>query len=192
MTAISSELSNRLKSFVEYLENKLSWIENSHGQVENATNLELGINLLFIEKITALAEFANEYTLNKNIIFQEIDKFLNLVNGFLSDSGKILNYNEKGQLFYTIEGNGKAKNLLYTLSLGEIWLITMFASIIFKPIFSDVPVVILIDEPELSLHVRWQEKLIDSLIEASKDVQYIIATHSPEIIRGRIDHCLEL
>ena len=30
------------------------------------------------------------------------------------------------------------------------------------------------------------------LLEASKDVQYIIATHSPKIISGRVDHCLEL
>ena len=192
LVAIPSELRKRLMYFVEYLENKLNLIEKSHGQEEDSANLELRLNQLYIEKITALSEFVNEYAVNKNIIFQEIDKFLDLVNKFLSENGKILNYNEKGQLFYTIEDDDNAENMLNTLSLGEVWLIIMLANIIFKPRFSDVPVVILIDEPELSLHVRWQAKLIDSILEVSKDVQFIIATHSPEIIMGRVDHCLEL
>ena len=184
LVAIPSELSKRLMSFVEYLENKLNLIEKSHGQEEDVTKLELSLNQLYIDKITALSEFANEYAVNKNIIFQEIDKFLDLVNRFFSENGKILKYNEKGQLFYTIEDDDNTENMLNTLSLGEVWLVIMLANNIFKPKFSDIPVVILIDEPELSLHVRWQGKLIDALIEASNDVQYIIATHSPEIIMG--------
>ena len=184
LATISNDLSERLKSFVEYLENKINLIENSRGQTGDTANLELRLNQLYIEKITALSEFANEYAVNKKLIFQEIDKFLDLVNRFLSENGKILNYNEKGQLIYTIEDDDNSENMLNTLSLGEVWLVIMLANIIFKPKFSDVPVVILIDEPELSLHVRWQGKLIDALIEASNDVQYIIATHSPEIIMG--------
>ena len=39
---------------------------------------------------------------------------------------------------------------------------------------------ILIDEPELSLHIDWQRKLVDTLQMFSKPV--ILATHSPDII----------
>ena len=75
--------------------------------------------------------------------------------------------------------------------------------------FSDVPVVILIDEPELSLHVRWQDrKLIDVTsgirarsIHLNKDCSIgnngIIATHSIVLTLSKImsewgeivDHC---
>ena len=81
---------------------------------------------------------------------------------------------------------------LSTLSSGEIHILIIFASIIFRPNISKEQTIILIDEPELSLHVRWQEKFMDSLLEASDEFQYIIATHSPEIIIGRVDHCVEL
>jgi ABC-type cobalamin/Fe3+-siderophores transport system ATPase subunit len=41
---------------------------------------------------------------------------------------------------------------------------------------------ILIDEPELSMHVDWQRELIASMQSLNKDPQIIAATHSPEIM----------
>ena len=41
---------------------------------------------------------------------------------------------------------------------------------------------LMIDEPELSLHVDWQKDLIRSLRSLNSDAQLIFATHSPEIM----------
>lgn len=41
---------------------------------------------------------------------------------------------------------------------------------------------LIIDEPELSLHVDWQKKLVKSLCLLNPRMQLILATHSPEII----------
>lgn len=40
---------------------------------------------------------------------------------------------------------------------------------------------VLIDEPELSLHVDWQRKLFTTLERQESNNQFIIATHSPFI-----------
>ena len=40
----------------------------------------------------------------------------------------------------------------------------------------------MIDEPELSLHVDWQTDLIHSMRVLNRDAQFIFATHSPEIM----------
>ncbi|EJO5347322.1 AAA family ATPase [Clostridium botulinum] len=42
--------------------------------------------------------------------------------------------------------------------------------------------IILIDEPELSLHPEWQQKILDFYKSIGKDNQIIIATHSPHIV----------
>jgi predicted ATPase len=44
------------------------------------------------------------------------------------------------------------------------------------------PVVYVADEPELSLHVTWQEKLISSILQLGGQIQVIVATHSPDIV----------
>lgn len=46
--------------------------------------------------------------------------------------------------------------------------------------------VILIDEPEVSLHPQLQRNLLDLFIECSKDRQIIVATHSPYFINWEI------
>ena len=52
--------------------------------------------------------------------------------------------------------------------------------------------VFIIDEPELSLHVQWQELFVDSIISANPNIQYVLATHSPSIILDRIENCVDL
>ena len=53
---------------------------------------------------------------------------------------------------------------------------------------------VLIDEPEISLHVAWQKPFLTDLLriaELSK-VDFLIATHSPQIIGSRWDLTVEL
>ena len=41
---------------------------------------------------------------------------------------------------------------------------------------------IIIDEPELSLHIDWQRRLVGMMQTISPDAQLILATHSPEVM----------
>ena len=52
---------------------------------------------------------------------------------------------------------------------------------------------ILIDEPELSMHVDWQNRLIGAMRSVNPDAQIIVATHSPEVMAEiSDDHIFEL
>ena len=53
---------------------------------------------------------------------------------------------------------------------------------------------ILIDEPELSLHVAWQVSFLSDLKELTRLVplDVLIATHSPQIINDRWDLTVQL
>lgn len=46
---------------------------------------------------------------------------------------------------------------------------------------------VLIDEPEISLHVDWQHDLVPALRELAPGSQLILATHSPEVLSGLDD-----
>ncbi|MDO8639347.1 MAG: AAA family ATPase [bacterium] len=53
-------------------------------------------------------------------------------------------------------------------------------------------IVYLIDEPELHLHPKAQDKLLDLLLEESKDKQIVISTHSPYLFKGAISQNAKL
>ena len=51
----------------------------------------------------------------------------------------------------------------------------------------------LLDEPEISLHLEWQKKLIQSLRRLAPDSQFVIVTHSPGIVmKGWMDKTINL
>ena len=54
--------------------------------------------------------------------------------------------------------------------------------------------VIAIDEPELSIHISWQRKLVKALCDcaARGEPQFLFATHSPDIARGFKDSMIRL
>lgn len=85
---------------------------------------------------------------------------------------------------YRIDAAGKANLGPADLSSGEQQLLVLAYQIIF---LASENTLVLIDEPELSLHVSWQSSLVDDLVtmgEASH-LSFILATHSPTLIGGR-------
>jgi predicted ATPase len=76
------------------------------------------------------------------------------------------------------------------LSSGEKKLLDMLAMLI----FSYEHCTVLIDEPESSLHIMWQENLFDDIATIAKmnDLQVIIVTHSPNIINDHLDAIVDV
>lgn len=46
----------------------------------------------------------------------------------------------------------------------------------------DYPAIVLIDEVELHLHPAWQQRVLPSLLEIFPNTQFIVTTHSPQVI----------
>jgi energy-coupling factor transporter ATP-binding protein EcfA2 len=76
----------------------------------------------------------------------------------------------------------KEKIGLHTLSSGEKHLLRILIETLLAAQNS-----ILIDEPELSMHVDWQKELIKIMQQLNQDAQIIMATHSPEIMANVSD-----
>ena len=84
----------------------------------------------------------------------------------------------KGFLFKTEKGVGLE---LSELSSGEQHQVILLYELIFN---LEPNTLVLVDEPEISLHVAWQEMFISDLLKIIKlqNLQAIVATHSPMII----------
>jgi len=51
---------------------------------------------------------------------------------------------------------------------------------------------ILLDEPEISLDIEWQEKLLATISKLAPNSQIIVASHSPSIMGDYFDESVEL
>ena len=77
----------------------------------------------------------------------------------------------------TVTGSDSEKLSLASLSSGEKQLLRIIIEAVRA---GEGPV--LIDEPELSMHIDWQRSLVKSIRDLNPHSQLIIATHSPEIM----------
>ena len=64
------------------------------------------------------------------------------------------------------------------LSSGEKQLLLILTTVFLQ---EEKPNVLLMDEPEISLHIGWQDQLISILRELNPKCQFILTTHSPNI-----------
>lgn len=110
--------------------------------------------------------------------FKEIDTYFDVVNSFL----------DKKELSYALDKNRRMPKVglkfpddswssIKVMSSGERQLLTMLYAVNRMSGNSAV----LIDEPEISLHIDWQEDLLEKMMEQLGDRQIIVCTHSPAI-----------
>ena len=52
------------------------------------------------------------------------------------------------------------------------------------------PYVLFMDEPEVSLHVEWQQRLIELILQLNPNVQIILTTHSPALVMNGWMDCV--
>ncbi|HCL3974884.1 TPA: ATP-binding protein, partial [Pseudomonas aeruginosa] len=48
------------------------------------------------------------------------------------------------------------------------------------------------DEPELSLHVLWQEQLTSAISQLNQNAQIVFATHSPDVVGVHGDKIIDM
>ena len=133
-----------------------SYIATRISKVANEEeNLTMGqVRKKVFEEINGIFEI-----LELDVKLSEISKDENSMPIFTDSSGKKFGINELS--------SGEKQLFLRTLAIKML-----------EPENS----IIMIDEPELSLHPKWQQKIIDVYKKIGKNNQIILATHSPHIL----------
>lgn len=118
-------------------------------------------------------------------VTSRIEMFFRLVNSFFNETKKTIDIDKaKNTIIFNIRDGGVIQ--LADLSSGEKQLLYLLLTVF---LMDEKPAILLLDEPELSLHITWQEKLVGALRELNPSCQIIMTTHSPSIfVDGWRDH----
>jgi len=141
---------------------------------------QVNIGNRIIEKLQAGDAEAAQQMSQKKTRFQDI------VDELFSDTGKKI-IRTANELQFTQIGEVL---LPYRLSSGEKQILIILLTVLVE---DDQPYVLFMDEPEVSLHMEWQKRLVDLCIELNPNVQIILTTHSPAIVmNGWVDSVTEV
>ncbi len=121
-------------------------------------------------------------------LYNKLKIFLDILNNKRLSFKKISIHPKKGFIFKN--SNGKILEAT-ELSSGEQHEIVMFYELLFKVPETSL---VLIDEPEISLHIAWQKDFLNDMSEIVKirNFDILVATHSPSIVDGNWDLTVEL
>lgn len=78
----------------------------------------------------------------------------------------------------------------YQLSSGEKQMLVILLTVLVE---DNKPYLLLMDEPEVSLHIDWQQQLIELITTLNPNAQIVLTTHSPALImNGWMDSVTEV
>ena len=117
---------------------------------------------------------------------QKKTRFQDLVDELFAETGKRIIRTEN-EIRFTQIGE---QLMPYQLSSGEKQMLAILLTVLVE---DQQPYVLFMDEPEVSLHIEWQKRLIDLCLELNPNVQIILTTHSPAVImNGWMDSVTEV
>ena len=141
---------------------------------------QVNIGNRIIEKLQAGDTDAAQQLSQKKTRFQDI------VDNLFHETGKKM-IGTENELRFTQIGEVL---LPYQLSSGEKQILVILLTVLVE---DNQPYVLFMDEPEVSLHLEWQKRLVDLCLELNPNVQIILTTHSPAIVmNGWVDSVTEV
>ena len=113
-------------------------------------------------------------------------KFQNLMDDLFGETGKKI-IRKSNEILFEQDGD-----ILYPyqLSSGEKQILVILLTVLVQ---DNRRGVLFMDEPEVSLHVEWQQRLISLIRQLNPNVQIVLTTHSPAVIMdGWLDAVTEV
>lgn len=134
----------------------------------------------------SLVQDYEELQKKRDEVFRSRNTFVDLLNVLL-DGRKKISISESNEL--VVQTKMGRPIPLEELSSGEKQLLIILGEALLQ---HSKPTVYIADEPELSLHVVWQEQLTNVITMLNPNAQIVFATHSPDIVNGHSDKVIDM
>ena len=134
--------------------------------------------LSLIHRTLSIIDISEAHEKITKQIFLPITKFWDNLKKFMPQKEFYLDTDEEKLKVYLTHGKEKVAIDITSLSSGEKQLFILMAEAVLQ---RENPYLFIADEPELSLHIEWQQMVLGALMSLNPEAQIIVATHSPEI-----------
>ena len=178
LKVFDNSLKHKINEHVKAVDQAINTIKlNQHDNELDYSALDA----LYRSRIVVDLSLSAENEISK--IFEHLNLFIEIIGKFITDKKFEL---KDGQLTITNDIESIPSN---RLSSGEKQLLILFIETLLQRNANNI---FLTDEPELSLHIEWQRKIIPAIKLLNPNAQIIAATHSPEIASKYKDNMISM
>ena len=177
LNAIFSQFNLDEKKYTSRVENHFSTLTKATKKVsvnEALSNVDVAA-IILNDRIDSIIEDWNSLVEKRTEIYEPRETFLKILNNLMQR--KTFYIDDRNEL--RVETQSGKDLPIKLLSSGEKQLIIVLGEALLQ---QKRTCVYIADEPELSLHVMWQEKLVENLLALNENAQIIFATHSPDVV----------
>ena len=118
-----------------------------------------------------------DYPSQAETIQANINELFEIINFFFKETEKTIEISKGNNSTLIFKKDGYNISL-EQLSAGEKQLLLILLKVF---LLGKIPAIVFMDEPEISLHIRWQREIIDAIRKLNPEAQLFISTHSPSI-----------
>lgn len=149
---------------------------------KNESILDYQLDRLFYQRDAGFDNFTNfrlkaSFGDNRDKVSKSIEGLFELINKLFKNTNKEIEVSENNVDIQFRDSRDNIIPLKY-LSSGEKQLLIHLMRVFLS---DKKPYIALFDEPEISLHIEWQEQFIDAIMSLNPNMQIFISTHSPSI-----------
>ncbi len=148
------------------------------------------------KKVSFNAEALNYYKILDELISRSIEVALE-VTGWNK-----LDYDNGEKVLYVLNSKTKEKANINSLSAGNRIVLAVVGDLVHRAsvlnrfagieILKKTPGIVLIDEIELHLHPSWQQQILPTLQKIFPQIQFIVTTHSPQVVSSVPKECVRI
>lgn len=173
---ISSDILSKVADISLHSELDFQLYQLQRRYLDYQVNMSNRMVQLFTDNLPDAQEKAQE-------IASEKTHFFDLVDSLFADTAKQVN-----RTFNEIVFVQRGEQLTpYQLSSGEKQMLIILLTVLVQ---NRQPYTLFMDEPEISLHVEWQQRLIGLIRDLNPNAQIILTTHSPAVIMDGWADCV--
>jgi predicted ATPase len=142
----------------------------------------------FISLLVTFLDSLESRILAVSSLYDALDSYVEALNSFYRDKTVEVSMSHGIEIHNTSDGEKVNPGWL---SSGERQLLLILTNSMFA---HERPGIFLIDEPELSLNMKWQRRLVEALLSTTRGTttQFVLASHSFEIMAGARERVVHL
>lgn len=172
---VAKDKSDQIQCHISKIKEVISNISANH-----TISIDDVFVLSLINRTISIIEISKAHEEQTRKIFAPMEKFWKCLNNFMPNKTFELNKDNDGNINISLKEGGDKNNSISitSLSSGEKQLFILLTEALLQ---KSITHIFIADEPELSLHIEWQRKILNALLDLNSNAQIIVATHSPEV-----------